>query len=85
MNCVEYTKLIINEFIEHPMETVVEEIKEDSNKTIVITPHSKSDAAKLIGKNGKNISALRVLVRAANNAHEGGTLHITVKDHFPTE
>jgi|LakMenEpi03Aug12_release.lakeMendotaPanAssembly.Ray.scaffolds.fasta_scaffold813124_1 predicted RNA-binding protein YlqC (UPF0109 family) len=59
----EVIKNLILEYIEEPEHLVIEE--ESGENTILIRVKTiKNDLAKIIGRNGRNINALNVLVNA---------------------
>jgi len=85
MDISEFLKTTILKFIDKDSELSIN--TEDLDGVIVLTiiPSNKSDVAKIIGKDGRTISALRVIMRAIYNSKnsEGSTskkLRITVKD-----
>jgi len=85
MNISEFLKTTILKFINKDSELSVNSETADGVTILTIIPSNKSDVAKIIGKDGRTISALRVIMRAIYNSKnsEGSTskkLRITVKD-----
>jgi uncharacterized protein len=57
---------IVKTLVDNPEAVVVRESGEDLEETVAYEIKvDESDKGKLIGKNGKNINAIRLLIRAA--------------------
>jgi hypothetical protein len=65
----ELVEKIVRALVDFPEEVDIREIK-GSRTSIVEIKVSKPDVAYLIGKKGKNITALRILVAAAGKGEE---------------
>jgi len=85
MNISDFLKTIISEFIEKDNELTIDSEELDDVTVLTIIPSSTLDIAKIIGKDGRTISALRVIMRAIYNSKNSENavskkLRITVKD-----
>jgi len=78
-------KNIISEFISDTEHLKVTAEETDNTVSLLITQSDKSDVSKIIGKKGRTISSLRVIMRAIYNAKNSESktpkkLRITVKE-----
>jgi len=85
MKLSDFLKTIILEFIEDTENLTITETEEDNTILITVVPANKSDVAKIIGKKGRTISALRIIMRSICNAknsdsEEPKKLRITVTE-----
>lgn len=74
---VAFLRYIVERIVEHPEEVEIERIS-DERGILLILKCAKSDAAKVIGKQGQTIIAMRVLLRivgAKINARIGLRMH----------
>ena len=70
MELSDLIKSIVIELVDSPEEVDIKEVETD-NQIILELKVAKDDFGKVIGKSGRNISALRTLVFAIN-AKQGG-------------
>jgi len=70
MELKDLIKAIISELVDSPEEVDIKEV-ETENQIILELKVSKDDFGKVIGKSGRNISAIRTILFAIN-AKEGG-------------
>jgi predicted RNA-binding protein YlqC (UPF0109 family) len=70
MELTDLIKAIISELVDSPEEVDIKEV-ETENQIILELKVSKDDFGKVIGKSGRNISAIRTILFAIN-AKEGG-------------
>jgi len=78
-------KNIISEFITDKENLTVNVEETETTVSLLITPSDKTDISKIIGKKGRTISSLRVIMRAIYNAKNSESktpkkLRITVKE-----
>ncbi|HMP72705.1 MAG TPA: KH domain-containing protein [Kiritimatiellia bacterium] len=64
MSLVAYANHVIRELVEHPDDVQFTIMEGDRSSVLEVRCHS-DDIGKLIGKNGKTISAIRVLIGQA--------------------
>jgi len=70
MELTDLIKVIISELVDSPEEVDIKEV-ETENQIILELKVFKDDFGKVIGKSGRNISAIRTILFAIN-AKEGG-------------
>ena len=70
MELTDLIKVIISELVDNPEEVDIKEV-ETENQIILELKVAKDDFGKVIGKSGRNISAIRTILFAIN-AKEGG-------------
>ena len=70
MELTDLIKAIISELVDSPEEVDIKEV-ETENQIILELKVAKDDFGKVIGKSGRNISAIRTILSAIN-AKEGG-------------
>ena len=70
MELTDLIKVIISELVDSPKEVDIKEV-ETENQIILELKVAKDDFGKVIGKSGRNISAIRTILFAIN-AKEGG-------------
>ena len=70
MELTDLIKAIISELVDSPEEVDIKEV-ETENQIILELKVAKDDFGKVIGKSGRNISAIRTILFAIN-AKEGG-------------
>ena len=70
MELTDLMKAIISELVDSPEEVDIKEV-ETENQIILELKVAKDDFGKVIGKSGRNISAIRTILFAIN-AKEGG-------------
>ncbi len=70
MELVDLIKSIVIELVDNPEEVNIKEIETD-NQIILELKVAKDDFGKVIGKSGRNISAIRTVLFAIN-AKKGG-------------
>ena len=70
MELKDLIKAIISELVDSPEEVDIKEV-ETENQIILELKVSKDDFGKVLGKSGRNISAIRTILFAIN-AKEGG-------------
>jgi|TARA_B100001105_G_scaffold30405_1_gene21367 hypothetical protein len=70
MELTDLIKVIISELVDSPEEVDIKEV-ETENQIILELKVAKDDFGKVIGKSGRNISAIRTILFAIN-AKEGG-------------
>jgi len=85
MELAAFLKSIISEFVEDSQNLTVESKTVDESTVLTVNPSNKQDVAKIIGKHGRTISSLRIIMRAIFNAKnddgsEPKKLRITVVD-----
>lgn len=79
MNLVELTEFIIKSIVDNSNEVAVKEFSSADEDTITIEVLVKeSDFGKVIGKNGKNINAIRTLVQASSSLKDNKYVEINV-------
>lgn len=78
MNIIEYTEFLVKSICEEDLVKVSSYIGEDENVIIDIAVPEKV-LGSVIGKDGKNISAIRTLVNAYNYLHEKKQIEINVE------
>lgn len=66
----EYVKSIIIPMVDFPDEVQIDEHKQNEKSIVIIIKTNKNDIGKLIGKKGRNITAIRTLISAVS-AKEG--------------
>lgn len=64
MNVVEYTEFLVKELVSDPDSVKVECFESDEDTKIIEIIVPNSDMKNIIGKNGKNASALRTIIQA---------------------
>ena len=70
MELTDLIKEIVSELVDSPEEVDIKEV-ETENQIILELKVSKDDFGKVIGKSGRNISAIRTILFAIN-ANKGG-------------
>ena len=70
MELTDLMKAIVSELVDSPEEVDIKEV-ETENQIILELKVAKDDFGKVIGKSGRNISAIRTILFAIN-AKEGG-------------
>ena len=70
MELVDLIKSIVIELVDNPNEVDIKEVETD-NQIILELKVAKDDFGKVIGKSGRNISAIRTVLFAVN-AKKGG-------------
>ena len=70
MELTDLIKAIVSELVDSPEEVDIKEV-ETENQIILELKVAKDDFGKVIGKSGRNISAIRTILFAIN-AKEGG-------------
>ncbi len=66
----EFVEKLVKEIVDRPEEVVIEENLENVRMPLLELKVAKEDMGKVIGKRGKMIEALRVLVAAASKKHK---------------
>ncbi len=64
MDVVEYTEFLVKELVKDPESIKVECFESDEDTKIIEIIVSENDMKNIIGKNGKNASALRTIIQA---------------------
>ncbi len=75
---VEFIKFLLENIVEHPEEITVEETTDDIGNVLLIKANDK-DKALIIGKNGRNIKAIRSLASIISK-REGKRIFIKIAD-----
>ena len=70
MELTDLIKVIVSELVDNPKEVDIKEV-ETENQIILELKVSQDDFGKVIGKSGRNISAIRTILFAIN-AKKGG-------------
>ncbi|WP_461833013.1 KH domain-containing protein [Desulfothermus sp.] len=66
----EFVEKLVKEIVDRPEEVVVEENLENVRMPLLELKVAKEDMGKVIGKRGKMIEALRILLAAASKKHK---------------
>ncbi len=75
MNLVEFSELIVKKLVKEPDMVKVKEFATEEGKTIEIMV-SESDMGRVIGKGGKNATAIKTLIQA--KAYNDGSNKVKV-------
>jgi len=73
---LEFVRYVLEQTCDHKADIKVEQ-KDDELGTLISVEINEEDMGRLIGKNGKTVSALRLLVRAMG-AREGKRINLKV-------
>jgi len=60
----EFIEFIVKQLVDNPDKVVIEENKPDDNTIEISIKVDKDDIGKIIGKQGNNINAMRILLTA---------------------
>ena len=76
------TETILKEMVSDPDSVSVKEFETTEDNEIQIEAMvSEADMAKVIGKDGKNISAIRTIVQACSSIDEGKRVRINIESY----
>jgi hypothetical protein len=64
-----FLEFVLERLVAHPDDVDIREVEEEGHKTFVLTLN-KEDIGKVIGRNGRTISAIRNLLTAAASKHD---------------
>ncbi len=80
MNYVSLTERLIKALATKPdMVTVKEFPSEDSNKVIIEVLVDKEDLPRIIGKGGRNINAVRTILKASSSLNDRKYINLNVE------
>ena len=73
----EFIEFIAKQLVDEPHNVIVEETTPDEHTIELILKVDKSDIGKVIGKHGRNVNAMRILLFAIGaKEHRRAMLHI---------
>ena len=76
------TETILKEMVSDPESVSVKEFETTDDSEIQIEAMvSEADMAKVIGKDGKNIAAIRTIVQACSSIDEGKRVRINIESY----
>ena len=79
MDLVKLTETLIKELVNDPEEVSVKEFEsEDENNIIIEVLVSEKELGKVIGRNGKTISAIKTIVQASASINQNKKVNINV-------
>lgn len=79
MDLVLLTETIIKKIVQNKDAVSVKEFESDEEDTILIEAMiAQEDMGRLIGKDGKIINAIRVIIQASSYAHDGKKVRLNV-------
>lgn len=73
----EFIEFIVKQLVDKPEKVMIEEASNDQNSFEIKIEVDKNDIGKVVGKQGKNVNALRTLLTAvAAKDKRRATLHV---------
>ena len=82
MDLVKLTETLIKELVNDPEEVSVKEFESDDENNIIIEVLvSERELGKIIGKNGKTISAIKTIVQASASINQNKKVNINVDSY----
>ena len=82
MDLVKLTEVLIKELVKNPEEVSVKEFESDDENNIIIEVLvSERELGKIIGKNGKTISAIKTIVQASASINQNKKVNINVDSY----
>lgn len=82
MNLVELTETIIKKIVTDPESVSVKEFETEEENTIKIEVLiSSDDMGRVIGKDGRNINSIRMIVQASSSLEDNKKVHINVDSY----
>lgn len=82
MDLVKLTETLIKELVNDPEEVSVKEFEsEDENNIIIEVLVSEKELGKVIGRNGKTISAIKTIVQASASINQNKKVNINVDSY----
>ena len=80
MNYVTLTERLIKALVTDPESVTVKEFpSDDENKVMIEVLVSEADLPRVIGKGGKNISAVRTILAASSSLHNHKYINLNVE------
>ena len=80
MNYVSLTERLIKALVSDPETVSVKEFpSDDENKVMIEVLVSESDLPRVIGKGGKNINAVRTILKASSSLHDRKYINLNVE------
>lgn len=80
MNYVSLTERLIKALVSDPETISVKEFpSDDENKVMIEVLVSESDLPRVIGKGGKNINAVRTILKASSSLHDRKYINLNVE------
>ena len=80
MNYVSLTERLIKALVNDPETVSVKEFpSDDENKVMIEVLVSESDLPRVIGKGGKNINAVRTILKASSSLHDRKYINLNVE------
>ena len=82
MDLVKLTETLIKELVNDPEEVSVKEFESDDENNIIIEVLvSEKELGKIIGRNGKTISAIKTIVQASASINQNKKVNINVDSY----
>lgn len=82
MDLVKLTEFLIKELVNDPEEVSVKEFEsDDENNVIIEVLVSEKELGKIIGRNGKTISAIKTIVQASASINKNKKVNINVDSY----
>ena len=82
MDLVKLTETLIKELVNDPEEVSVKEFESDDENSIIIEVLvSEKELGKVIGRNGKTISAIKTIVQASASINKNKKVNINVDSY----
>ena len=82
MDLVKLTETLIKELVNDPEEVSVKEFESDDENNIIIEVLvSEKELGKVIGRNGKTISAIKTIVQASASINQNKKVNINVDSY----
>lgn len=82
MDLVKLTENLIKELVNDPEEVSVKEFESDDENSIIIEVLvSEKELGKVIGRNGKTISAIKTIVQASASINQNKKVNINVDSY----
>ena len=82
MDLVKLTETLIKELVNDPEEVSVKEFESDDENSIIIEVLvSEKELGKVIGRNGKTISAIKTIVQASASINQNKKVNINVDSY----